>query len=270
MHRTSLKHFPLLKYLYFNIFLVNLIFFWYTEYMKTCAKCNVTKPYDAFSNNKAMKDGKGSYCKLCQKEYAKQWNNKNYERKHPKQKVIGDTRHCTLCKTYKPFDAFRKSTPSWCIECNTEYDRKRNDEFRKFPRKLNKDGHIHCRNCGEYFEEEKMVSSKNGKYKGLTYCIDCSPLLSRIRLIQRYGLTLEQYHQMLEDQDYACKICKLDEATYRKRLSIDHDHSCCPGDKSCGKCVRGLLCSNCNMALGNAKDSIQILQDMIEYLKAGK
>ena len=37
---------------------------------------------------------------------------------------------------------------------------------------------------------------------------------------------------------------------------VDHDHSCCSGKKSCGKCVRGLLCQNCNRALGMFLESI--------------
>ncbi|WP_409469557.1 endonuclease domain-containing protein [Streptomyces sp. HC307] len=37
----------------------------------------------------------------------------------------------------------------------------------------------------------------------------------------------------------------------QRAMDIDHDHACCPGRRSCGGCVRGLLCSNCNFhALG--------------------
>ena len=47
---------------------------------------------------------------------------------------------------------------------------------------------------------------------------------------------------------------------------IDHDHSCCPGINSCGKCVRALLCHNCNTTLGRVGDDPEILQAMIAYL----
>ena len=79
-----------------------------------------------------------------------------------------------------------------------------------------------------------------------------------------YHLTLEKYTQMLEDQDGKCAICK---QKTEKSLHIDHDHSCCPErGKSCGKCIRGLLCDSCNNGLGRFKDSTEILQAAIEYL----
>jgi hypothetical protein len=182
-------------------------------------------------------------------------------------------KQCTNCREYKETLHFHKYSKAqdklkpWCKVCVKGYDIKENDATRIFPRKLDPSGNIHCRNCGEYFPEYEMKQSKNGIYKGLSYCITCAPILGHTRNIERYGLTMEQYHKLLEDQNYGCKICGLKESTYRKRLSVDHDHSCCSGSKSCGNCVRGLLCHHCNAALGNSKDNIEILQKMIDYLK---
>lgn len=56
-------------------------------------------------------------------------------------------------------------------------------------------------------------------------------------------------------------------------LHIDHDHQCCPrgkfkrGKHSCGKCVRGVLCSNCNTALGLLKEDARRMYGLVEYLK---
>ena len=70
---------------------------------------------------------------------------------------------------------------------------------------------------------------------------------------------------MAKAQNYVCMICKKPDPY--KRLSVDHDHSCCAGDFSCGKCIRGLLCSPCNKTLGMVNDDINLLQDMIDYLQ---
>jgi hypothetical protein len=91
-------------------------------------------------------------------------------------------------------------------------------------------------------------------------------------LKQTYNLTNENYEAMLLIQNSLCAICKQPEthkgrkskrfpehAVLVKRLSVDHNHSS-------GK-IRGLLCHNCNVLLGNANDSIKILQDAISYLK---
>ena len=69
----------------------------------------------------------------------------------------------------------------------------------------------------------------------------------------RYGLTEAQYNQMFEDQGNACAICR--EPFQGQRVCIDHDHACCPvpasgHTRSCGKCIRGLLCVRCNTWLG--------------------
>lgn len=50
-------------------------------------------------------------------------------------------------------------------------------------------------------------------------------------------------------------------------VCVDHDRSCCPDLKSCGKCVRGLIHRNCNLVLGYAKDDLKVLRAAVEYLE---
>lgn len=194
---------------------------------------------------------------------------KQYE--HPE--IKGNKKQCTKCKNFKNFSDFHKYSKSpdghkhFCKSCVREYDQLEDDPKRIFPRKYNEEGKVHCRNCGGYFEESQMKQSKIKKYKGLSYCNECAPLLQRTRLLTKYGLTIDSYHKILEEQNYACKICKQKDTTFRKRLSVDHDHSCCAGTTSCGKCIRGLLCHHCNAALGNVKDNIEVLKTMIKYLE---
>lgn len=82
----------------------------------------------------------------------------------------------------------------------------------------------------------------------------------------KYGLSPEMYDKMLAEQGGVCAICKTSCAT-GKRLAVDHDHSCCPGKKTCGKCVRGLLCTRCNTALGSFKDDVELLARATNYLR---
>lgn len=79
------------------------------------------------------------------------------------------------------------------------------------------------------------------------------------RLRRTYGITLEEYNKMFEDQNGCCAICNEHQLTLNQILYVDHCHES-------GR-VRGLLCLNCNILLGKAKDSEKILFKAIEYLK---
>jgi hypothetical protein len=73
---------------------------------------------------------------------------------------------------------------------------------------------------------------------------------SRTSRLRGYGLTQEAFDALLVAQGYACAMGG-EPFTEASVICVDHDHACCPDSmKSCGKCVRGLLCSGCNRALG--------------------
>lgn len=83
------------------------------------------------------------------------------------------------------------------------------------------------------------------------------------RLKRVYDLDEGTYNKMLIEQDNKCKICSKSPVDYKhQRLCIDHCHTT-------GK-VRGLLCNNCNAALGQVNDSISTLEAAITYLKESK
>lgn len=81
------------------------------------------------------------------------------------------------------------------------------------------------------------------------------PDYQRARYLKRYGLSLEQYKQMVKDQNGQCAMCS---ATQKRALSVDHHHAS-------GK-VRQLLCGSCNALLGLAKERKEILLAAIYYL----
>lgn len=74
---------------------------------------------------------------------------------------------------------------------------------------------------------------------------------TRVQLLRRYNLTPERYNEMLDRQGGQCGICQRPNNGLVKSFCIDHDHRCCPEQRrSCGSCVRGLLCGGCNGLLG--------------------
>lgn len=83
-----------------------------------------------------------------------------------------------------------------------------------------------------------------------------------------FRLTLEDYERKLLAQDGGCAVCG--EPPRGKRHAVDHDRSCCPGNRSCGKCVRGLLCIGCNNGTGLKDDPVLLLRraDYVEQWRA--
>ena len=135
-----------------------------------------------------------------------------------------------------------------------------------------------CKIEKAFDEFDRQKSSKDGLQR---VCVDCKKVYNRVYQKNNaeaiavkarwylYKLTDEQYNQLLLDQNNSCKTCKIefDSTLNSTRPNIDHDHECCEGKRSCGKCVRGILCGSCNLLFGQLKDSIQTLQNMINYLK---
>ena len=76
-------------------------------------------------------------------------------------------------------------------------------------------------------------------------------------LKNRYNISAEEYYNLLEEQFGGCAICGKTPEENGQRLSVDHDHSCCPGKNSCGMCVRGILCTRCNVLVGFIETSVE-------------
>ena len=83
----------------------------------------------------------------------------------------------------------------------------------------------------------------------------------RHRLKKAFGITIEQYDEMFKKQGGCCAICGDTNIKYGRRLAVDHHHKT--------KKVRGLLCNQCNRALGYFQDDINNLASAIKYLSGG-
>ncbi len=77
----------------------------------------------------------------------------------------------------------------------------------------------------------------------------------------RYSIPPAEYRELWLRQRGLCAICQRFKAN-----SVDHDHACCDGPYSCGKCVRGLLCRTCNTILGRWRDDQETFLRAAEYL----
>ena len=124
------------------------------------------------------------------------------------------------------------------------------------------------------FGLEKIKYNKAGRK---SHCLDCRREYQRnwhknrrqmekykrydknYKLKKAYGITLDFYEHMLHNQQYSCAICKVESKSLDKMLAVDHDHST-------GR-VRGLLCKDCNTALGIFKDNKEALKSAIKYLE---
>lgn len=112
-----------------------------------------------------------------------------------------------------------------------------------------------CRLCGV----EKPISEFYFRKDSGHYCSECKECLSKLSSFRDTGWTPEKYEEAYIKQNGRCAICgcKLNSSRYT-RFAGDHDHRT-------GK-LRGLLCTNCNTALGLFKDSIERLEMAKRYL----
>lgn len=132
---------------------------------------------------------------------------------------------------------------------------------RRDTRFRNQFGHKQCRTCKSWLGESKFYSNPKTLDRLMGECKTCSSIRSRGN---RYGLTRERLQEMFDGQGGRCAICphRLDDG-----FAVDHDHDCCATDYTCGKCVRGLLCQQCNHGIGNFRDDIELLENAMSYLK---
>ena len=179
-------------------------------------------------------------------------------------------KQCSKCKQTKQLIDFTRSKitedgcGSWCKECHRKYYFDKRSSHYNEP-------YDDPKTCPRCKQSKPLVEFSEFKAKGKTYiqgrCKACHREANKQRnrkyTLKAYSLTPEDFTNLLVEQNGCCDIC--DKPCIQ--LEIDHDHSCCRGDKSCGKCIRGLLCNFCNTLLSRAHDKVSILKNAIEYLE---
>lgn len=259
---------------------------------KVCVKCKVEKPLNEFHWER---DKRRNECMGCHRQYCKEWYEKTSQR--PKRlrsrPIIDGYRQCATCNVSKPISKFypdgvNKQTGviRYRPDCGTCCSKRSNAARWQRIEK----GHYRTRKTKVCYlcNKRKPVKSffKNAHSPDClsSACKPCAKAKvadwlsvpeNKVRhkrksrnhhLRMAHSITLEQYEAMLEAQGHACAICKAPNDP-KRFLHVDHDHQCCPGNHSCGKCVRSLLCYACNAGLGHFRDSPALLEKAVEYLK---
>ncbi|MFI1971023.1 recombination endonuclease VII [Streptomyces cinnamoneus] len=176
---------------------------------------------------------------------------------------IEDGKRCTRCGEVKPRARFAIKRTNLdglqrhCRECASDCDRRRRIAagMNVRPQVDVPEGHKHCLGCGvikPHSERHRNASASDGLS---TRCKACRAVQSRSDHLRRqYGITEAQRDEMIASQVGVCCICLSAPAVH-----VDHCHAT---DK-----VRGVLCFNCNSALGKLRDDVGALCRAIDYLE---
>lgn len=150
---------------------------------------------------------------------------------------------CAKCRAERPKTDFGRNSNSkdglfsYCKPCATQHAitwAKNNPERKK------ETHNKWYQENKETINEEKRAWRKNNYNKARK-----KERSTELRV--RYNISLDLFDEMVDRQEGKCAICgRVPKGT----MAIDHDHNCCPESRSCGQCIRGLLCSSCNGKLG--------------------
>lgn len=180
-----------------------------------CNFHNCSHPVDHFTAYRAPRPG---YEPICREA--------SYQQRAEKQESL--SRPCPACNRARQSREFRggRSKASACRNCEADNP-----------------GKCWCVECQGWLPEDQFYrTGVNGKF----WTVRCRPC----KVAYTHGTTVVAILQKQGTNRPQCAACgAVDE------LKVDHDHSCCRSSTSCGKCVRGYLCHECNTAEGLLKTS---------------
>lgn len=187
-------------------------------------------PIEEFHTNRKRPEGVTESCKIVLRI-----NQYNY--RHGRQSDIR-LRECMICKEEKHPSLFRGgiNKRQICIDCSD-----------------GNPGKSWCVGCRDWCPLEWFeIPSRR---LPMSWCALCWAL-------RTHGTTLHKVLKLQGSDVPECAVCFCDD---RRRLNVDHDHRCCPGGRSCGECVRGLLCAGHNRVEGLLVTSANAAR-MLDYM----
>jgi hypothetical protein len=185
--------------------------------LKKCSSCKEQKSSDAYSKSKLAKDGLANQCKVCAKECAKEWREKNrYDG------ILITEKNCSTCEKIKNTDCFYKDKSrkdgfaNKCKDCIKQYRIENRETLCVYAMKQNLmlsnkekvfvDGKT-CSNCKEYRTRDKFWKSKHYIDGLYGCCIDCKKRIesSEHRKLTRCKNARDWY---LNNKDYALEYAR--------------------------------------------------------------
>ncbi|WP_217566407.1 endonuclease VII domain-containing protein [Streptomyces sp. GbtcB7] len=178
-----------------------------------------------------------------------------------------EAKRCTGCGQELPLASFaadsnrRDGLQVRCRECVAEYSaahyRRRREALGKTVREKVEvpAGHKLCRTCGEVKPHSEWHRNSSASDGLSTRCKACRAIRGREDHLKRqYGLTEAERDEMVASQMGLCVICLKAPAVH-----VDHCHET-------GR-VRGVLCFNCNSAIGKLGDDPDAVRRAAAYLE---
>lgn len=187
-----------------------------------------------------------------------------------------DSKTCRDCQASKPLSEFPRNAGLsdgrgiYCKACfavryRAHREKKAAGQGRTIrERRVAPEGQKWCPGCSDFKNVADFPRNRSNSDGLAAYCKPCHNAKSNetytrlygstreYHLRRRYGIGMAEVEAMIADQGGTCAVCP------GAPEHVDHDHVT-------GR-VRGVLCFNCNQALGNVRDNPEVLQGLIDYL----
>lgn len=228
--------------------------------IKVCTKCKEEKPIEDFSLTSRTKCGLSSQCKSCVVKHSADWAKKNPDKvSHRKRRA----------RYGIEFNRLWEAQDGNCLVCN--------EPMLPFGRELKSavvdhdhsccSGKTSCGKCVrglihwgcniilghiENQDRAKIVPLAVAYLAAPGNVIPISAATSKSNKSRSLFYKID-FNKMWDLQSGLCAVCKelmLPKGKESRSVVVDHDKACCPGKGSCGKCVRGLVHSRCNVVIG--------------------
>jgi Recombination endonuclease VII len=171
--------------------------------------------------------------------------------------------HCSKCKQWLPESAYSPS--QWgkkytrCKTCRARYER---SKYARNPEKYKARARRWEKSNPEKSKQQERTWYERNRERALEnankWQKENPERRFRHKLKDRFGLTSDQYYQLLKEQNFRCAGCLRKPSELKIRLAVDHCHDT-------GK-IRGLLCTRCNYLLGRLEDTFEGSKRLSTYL----